>query len=1227
VIPRFSIHRAVAGAGLVLILLGLAVVPSPTPYISTARAEEKNNSKAPSHAEQVAEIEKQIADLTKRLEALKKAPAPLTKTSTFEPSLPASWTSALSWRCIGPASMGGRIVAFSVFDADPNTYWIATASGGLLKTSNNGVTFEHQFDREATVSIGDVCVAPSDRNIVWVGTGENNPRNSVSYGDGVYKSTDGGKTWKNMGLKKSFQIGRIVVHPKDPNTVYVGALGRLYGPNEERGLYKTTDGGLTWNKVLYIDDRTGVIEMKMNPKDPETLLVATWERQRDGFDSHAGAIAAQRGGAGRGNVNPPLADGYDAYDPIKKWGPGGGIFKTTDGGKTFKKLTQGLPSCNLGRIGLDYYRKDPNIVYAVIDTEKIGMGVVPAYLGVEADENPAGVLLKAITANSPAARAGLLDGDIVTAVGNTPIKKHEQLSELIRKSKPGDKLKLTVLRGKETKTIEVTLGIRMDQFTAGPGTVGGGAGGAAGGGGRRGGGGAAAAGGGRRGGGAGGAGFGAALLGFKAEEGAGGVKVLAMAERGLAVQAGLLAGDVIVSVGKTKVTTVQQIMDALRGATPGEKLVLNIQRGTRNQQLAIAVPQRGGFGGGMGGPGGRISLTRPYGFMYGGQRENIENQGPEASQYGGVYRSNDGGETWVRVNSVNPRPMYFSQIRVDPTNDQNIYVLGVRLYRSTNAGKTFQTGGDTGVHPDHHAMWIDPRDGRHVLIGGDGGTYVSYDRCERWDYLNTMALGQFYHVALDNRRPYRVYGGLQDNGSWGGPSHSLDGRGPINADWIMVQGGDGFVCRVDPNDPDIVYSESQEGMMTRTNLKTGQRAMIRPNAPQGQTPYRFNWNTPMVLSSHNSSIFYCAGNRVFRSVKRGTDPRPISPELTSSSQASAFALAESPRNPDVLWVGSDDGNLWMTRNGGEKWTNLTSRVGLPRPYWVSTIEPSRFVEGRCYVCFDAHRSNDDEPYLFVTEDFGETWRPIRANLPTGSSRCVREDVINPDLLFVGTEFAAWASIDRGLSWTKINNNLPTVAIHELALHPTAGDMVAATHGRSIWVVDVSGLRQIKPAVVKAPATLLAPKTAVHWRQEMPRGTMYGVGQREFFGQNPEPGAHIYYSLTKKANTVRLAIQDYTGKEVMTLPTKNEAGLHRVPWNLRGSVTGTALERMVPAQARGRFARLGPAVPPGQYRVVLTVDGKDQIQGLKVENDPTLGDRPIIAEDQPSYPKRRQAVDE
>jgi photosystem II stability/assembly factor-like uncharacterized protein len=737
------------------------------------------------------------------------------------------------------------------------------------------------------------------------------------------------------------------------------------------------------------------------------------------------------------------------------------------------------------------------------------------------------------------------------------------------------------------------------------------------------------------------------LIDFKSEDTAAGVRVLALFPRGSSATAGLMVGDVITQFDKQKVNKVEQIAEALRAAKPKTKVVYKVTRGSETKDLVITVPEPLTTT--------RRRPTRPYAQWYGGQRENSQNdQGPDGFEYGGVYRSSDGGESWVRINSVNPRPMYFSQIRVDPGDDRFVYVLGVRLYRSDNAGKTFQQTALGAVHDDQHAMWIDPRDGRHMLLGTDGGSYVSYDRCARWDYLNTMAIGQFYHCAVDNRRPYRVYGGLQDNGSWGGPSLTLDGRGPINADWVQVQGGDGYVCRVDPVDPDIVYSEMQDGGMMRSNLKTGESASIRPRAPAGQPPYRFNWNTPMILSHHNPRIFYCAGNFVFRSVKRGDDLRIISPDLTSSSRASATALGESPRNPDVLWVGTDDGNLWVTRDGGAKWSNIASRVGLPKPMYVATVEPSRSVEGRCYVCFDGHRSDIDDPFIYVTEDFGQTWKPIRGNLPSGSSRCLREDLFNQDVLYLGTEFCVHASIDRGSTWTKINNNLPTVAVHELAQHPTAGEMVAATHGRSLWVLDVTPLRQLKPAMTKAPATLLAPNTVTRWRRQARRGTMYGPGNRGFAGENPQPGAHLYYALTKKVGKLQLTVQDFSGKTIATVAVKNEPGLHRVTWNLRGSApTRVGVDTLVASPqtvqrgrgqrgggggggapgggGRGGGGRFGAggggvAAPPGAYRIVLNVDGTDLVQGLRLENDPTLPPRTIITEDQPALPRRQQDFD-
>jgi photosystem II stability/assembly factor-like uncharacterized protein len=1422
---------------------------------------------------------------------------PDTKVEAAEATLPESWVKTLNWRNIGPANMSGRITAISVFEADPSTYWVATASGGLLKTTNNGVNFTHQFDKEATVSIGDVCVAPSNRDIVWVGTGENNPRNSVSYGDGVYKSTDGGKTWKNMGLSKTFQIGRIAIHPKNPNVVYVGALGRLYGPNEERGLFKTSDGGKTWQKILYHNDRTGVIDLAMDPSEPDTLLVAMWERKRDAFDSF---------------LAPGLPEAYDGYDPVEKWGEAAGIYKTTDGGKTFKKMTNGLPTSKLGRIGLDYYRKDPKVVFAIVDCEKIGMGAAPkkvaqggGYMGFQGEDAEPGVKVTVVVENGPSAKAGLQIGDVIQALDKKAIEGYDAFVDDIRNRAAGDKIVLKVKRDETTKDVEVTLGQR-------PGAGGGG----------------------------------------------------------------------------------------------------------------------GGGGGGFG-PGG-AKKGRPYHAYYGGQKENVQDQqGPDGFEYGGVYKSNDGGESWTRVNSLNPRPMYFSVIRVDPQDAKYVYVLGIKYYRSSDGGKTFKGDAGKNVHDDGHALWIDPRDGRHMIVAGDGGTYVSYDRANNWDHLNHLSLGQFYHVTVCNKKPYWVYGGLQDNGSWGGPSVGLKGGvGPINEDWLSIGGGDGFVCRVDAVDPDLVYWESQNGAINRRHLKTGEFAPIRPrtgsedqgpqatsmvfeidpkkraegskddlaltdlvveslkrrldpndlkhivirsagegrveivvptgsgagkkanppedlsvedvqrikdlvsrtgqleflvlannhddkmaqermkeqfadpasqaelaelqkdglppfgprkslvdkapetfriylphdnkclvtyrwvelgpqerkalnldnaaefennrnatwaeaclkrgqatqlhsistkktpllqgalfysreclnrNLPEDerrakkiehfvlvrnpeidpsdpkqkkQTPsitgdlllgaqsgkgsdlrpavhftfgpegarlfgdltrknvpsdktgdvdlqvrrhlaivldglvmsaphimsqlatngqisggfsdkevkslvdilksgalpaklkpqpvsettisvqgkgkgkdaakHRFNWSTPFILSSHNPKIFYSAGEVVFKSLDRGNDLKTISPEITLTKSGSATALAESPLNADVLWAGTDDGALWVTRNGGKDWSEVGAHLltahqrgknaddkgqkagpWLTGRRWVSTIEASRKVEGRAYVCIDGHRSDDDSPYLFVTEDFGKTWKNITSNLPAiGSTRCLREDVDNPDLLYCGTEFSVFASLNRGGSWTRINNNLPTVAVHEIAVHPTAGEIVVATHGRSLWILDVSALRQMKHEMFKETAQLFKPQTTVRWQMEV----AHGKTNRRFVGENPPTGAQIYYSLGESAKKVTFKVLDIEGKAISQWTAPAKVGLHRVAWDMTRTAEGGG--------PKGDFEKGGKKgggggqgrrfAAPGEYRIVMNVDGQEYFQTLRLEADPNAppGRRPGEEEEVP-----------
>jgi photosystem II stability/assembly factor-like uncharacterized protein len=1157
--------------------------PAIPPAIEFASADQEK-------VQQIADIERQIGQLQKKLEDLKKSPAsPPKPPAQPEGVIPDSFVKKMNWRSIGPASMGGRIIALAVNPSDTANYYVATATGGLLKTVNNGTTFTHTFEHEATVSIGDVAVAPSNPEIVWVGTGENNPRNSVSYGDGVYKSTDAGKTWTNMGLKQSYQIGKIVIHPKDPNIVYVGALGRLYGPSEERGLYKTTDGGKTWTRVLYVDNKTGVIDFRMDPFDPETLLVGLWERKRDEFD----------GLFGPSDTWPTT----DQYGPEVSYGPGGGLFKTTDGGKSWKKLTDeklktGLPTVKTGRIGLDYSAKTKGLVFAIVDTERVGMGapVLAVYLGLSTeDEKGVGLKVTLVPDDGPAGKAGFKEGDVVAAVDGQKTETYDAFRSILATKKPGDVLKITIKRGGKEQVIEVKLAPREEpapKTPAGPPPT-----------------------------------IGAQLV--PAEEGVG---IGNVQDEGPAAQAGLQTGDVITGLNGKKVTDATEFRTALSAMKAGDKVKLTVVRDAQDRQVeVILVAGRAGPGGGGAGRGQRANTTRPFllSGQTGGQRANVQDQqGKEGFQTGGIFVSKDSGETWTRVNSLNARPFYFSQIRVDPSDDNLLYSTGdTSLWKSTNGGKRFEAAPSRGVHPDHHALWIDPKDGRHMLIGCDGGFYVTYDRGTSWDHLNILALGQFYHVAVDNRKPYKVYGGLQDNGSWGGPSHVLRGSGPVNDDWVYVNGGDGFVCRVDPNDPDLIYSESQNGMMSRRNYRTGERGGIRPRPVSQGEELRFNWNTPFILSAHNPSIFYCGAQYVFRSVNKGDNLKAVSPVLTRTNKGSLTAIAESPRTPDVLWAGSDDGYVWVSKDGGQKWENVFEKLkaaGLPGPRWVATIEPSKSKEGRCYVALDGHRSDDDKPYLFVTEDYGQTWQPIAANLPTfGSARMLREDITNPDLLYAGTEFGIWASVNRGKGWAKLNNNLPTVAVHEVAQPTTASEIVIATHGRSLWVLDVASLRQMSPrgesasAVdpLKDPATLFTPAPAVRWKLQAGGESPYSINIRKFYGTNPDRKAGIDYALTKPAKELSLRIVDVTGKPVREFRNASkEVGFHHQTWDLtrsnpEGGGGGGGGRGGGGGGGFGGFG--GVLIPAGTYRVVLSVDGKEYTQPITVENDPNADPKALI----------------
>ncbi len=1012
------------------------------------------------------------------------------------PTLPPKAIEALRWRSIGPANMGGRITALAIYEKKPTTWWAATASGGLLKTTNGGITFEHQFDREAVVSIGDVAVCQTDPNLLWIGTGECNPRNSVSWGDGVYKSTDGGKSWKHMGLQRSFQISSVRIHPENPDIVYVGALGRLWGPNAQRGLFKTIDGGKTWSKIHFVDDKTGVIDVQMSPADPDTLLVATYERQRDMFCTN---------------------------DPATKWGAGSALYRTTDGGTTFTRVTKGLPTCKLGRIGIDFWRKDPKHVFMVLESEKIGLEPPnAAFMGVNGQDADVGARLTSVTKKGPSDKAGLRKDDIVVAVDGKTIHSWKEMIKILRKHVAGDKITLEISRDRKGMEIELELGTRT----------------------------------------------------------------------------------------KPK------------------------QAANQPNRMGVRAPRS------------------PFGAFLGGQQPDLQDdQGKDGHEYGGIYHSEDGGESWARINSLNPRPMYFSEIRVDPSDRARLWVLGIRLWTSKDGGKTFKPDGHgRGVHVDHHALWIDPSDGQHVILGNDGGMYESFDGGKNYDHFNHVAIGQFYDVGVGPRRDYRVYGGLQDNGSWGGPSRVAHGSGPRNEDWIRVGSGDGFRVRVDPEDPDQIYFESQNGNVGRRHLVKGSRGSLRPRPPKG-TRYRWNWYTPFILSNHNSRIVYVAGNRVFRSLDRGKGMRAISPDIAATKRGSATSLAESHFDSSVLYVGTDDGGFWMTKNGGHTWTDLYAAPEAPRPEekpeakpgpiaeqsdgdadadakesdatppkakakvkknakskkqakpkgpslreaqpdrrYVSWIEPSRHKAGRVYAVFDAHRSDDDRALVFASEDEGASWTSIAATLPAaaGTTRVLREDLRNPNVLYLGTEFGAYVTIDRGASWTSLKTNLPTVAVHQFAQHPTSGEIVAGTHGRSLWVLDVTTLRQMSKDTLAADMHLYRPNAAVQWRPSLSRGRT-----RSFVGENPPTGARIHYSLAKKAAKVEIRILEPDGTEIQTLEGKGDAGMHEVVWNLRAK----------PAPRR----RFGRRMGAGTYKVQLVVGNTTKEQPLVIEEDPTSPD--------------------
>ena len=856
---------------------------------------------------------------------------------------------SLKARLVGPAVTSGRIVGFAVHPKDRSHYFVAVASGGVWKTTNAGTTFTPVFDGEGSFSIGCVVMDPKNPNVIWVGTGENNSQRSVAYGDGVYKSTDGGKTWANVGLKASEHIGKIVIDPRDSDTVYVAAQGPLWKEGGDRGLYKTTDGGKSWAKVLEIDANTGVTDVVQDPRNPDVLLAASWQRRR-----HVWTI-----------ING---------------GPGSALHRSTDGGKSWKKVTNGIPGGELGRIGLAMAPSDPDMLYAIVEA-------------------------------------------------------------------------------------------------------------------------------------------------------------------------------------------------------------------------------------------------------------------PESA--GGIFRSPDRGVTWEKRNPFSAQAQYYSHLVVDPANKDRLYVMNVFIQVSDDGGKTLAPLGEKWKHVDNHEIWIDPSDPKYYLVGCDGGIYESFDRAANWHHKSNLPVTQFYDITCDESGPfYNVYGGTQDNFTLGGPARTRSQHGITNSDWFVVQGGDGFHCKVDPTDPNTVYGVLQYGVICRFDRKTGQRVQIQPMPAAGEPALRWNWDSPLAISPHSPKRLYFAANRLYKSDDRGDSWTAVSGDLTRQLDRNKFpvmgkvwgpdaifkhgstsiygnctALAESPKKEGVIYVGTDDGLIQITEDGGKTWRKVDTFPGVPERTYVSKLVASQHDAAVVYACFNNHKNGDFAPYILISNDTGRTWKSIAGDLPArGSVYCVAEDHVDPNLLFCGTEFGLHISLNAGQKWTRFKGGLPTILVKDLCIQRKVNDLVIGTFGRGMYVIDdYSALRELAKPGVTNNAALFPVRDAVLFIEN----AQYGEPGKAFLGasfytaDNPAYGAALSYYLkdslktrkqkrkdaekeaekagkpipyatpeelsaeaTEEAPTVFLTISDAEGNVIRTLTGPTGEGAHRVHWDLRdpgASLSGGA----------------GPLVPPGKYRVALS----------------------------------------
>ncbi|HYV99383.1 MAG TPA: hypothetical protein VE967_18135 [Gemmatimonadaceae bacterium] len=977
---------------------------------------------------------------------------------------------AIRFREIGPSRQGGRFIEFAVLESKPQVFYAASATGGVFKTENNGISFEDVFQNQGIASVGAVALSQSNPDIVFVGSGEGNNSRSTYYGNGVYKSTDAGKTWKNVGLEKTNHIGRIVIHPTNPNIVFVAALGNLYSENPDRGLYRSLDGGTTWTKVLdhKVDGRSiGVIDVVMDPTNPQVLYASTYDKVRRPWS---------------------FAEG----------GPGGGLWKSVDGGTKWTMLAGGLPTGMLGRIGISIARSDPKTVYAVLENVNSRTGMT-------------------LEARKACLALGFGDGSI------------------------GDQLYRSDDAGKTWTQVapnaNAAAAPQVEEGTIGVAPTASGCGASGGRGGR-----------------------GAAAAGADS------------AGRGGAGAAGRGAG--------------------------------------------------GGAGGRAAGAGGAGAGGR--GGAAGGRGAGGRGAAGDSTIAATVGRAGGGGGRGVSF-GANP-PYYYGQIRVDPKDKNHVYLLSVEVQHTQDGGATWTS--PFGFGGDNHALWIDPKDSQHMILGFDHGMGVTFDGGRNWLHPDHLPLAQFYAITYDNARPYNVYGGIQDNGSIKGPSSTRGGNISYE-DWYRTGGGDGMYSAVDWKEGRWLYNESQFGAIQRLDQWTGETKNIRYNG-QG---LRWNWASPILVSPHNPDVVYHASNKLLRSPFRGESWQEISPDLTVNDPAHAggtgnvqyatiSTIDESTIIPGLIWVGTDDGNVQVTRNTGATWTNVRDKITGDPGYWVSRVEAGHHDPAVAYVSVTGLRNDDFKPYLWKTTDYGATWTSITGNLPNESVNVIREDRRNPNLLFVGTDLGLYASLDGGKSWGKLKTGFPTNPVHDLQIQPRERELIVASHGRGAFIADISPLEELTPQTMSADAALFSIVPTVQWVQS-PRPVTASIN---FAGQSRPAGVAINYWLKNAAQSVTVQVYDGT-RVIAETPGPTAAGLQTVRWNMQASRPQTEAERAAAGRGgrggggggggfggRGGGGRGGVVFPaaaqgtvltnvePGEYRVVLKVGSTDYTRMATVLED-------------------------